>query len=188
MKVQYLWCWTLSSVSVCRQGYPSTPIPPLGPSPCRPLGTTTGVLPRRKNFPTHGPWDRDRSVPGHRKWSGCKKNPGNNGMQGVQRCAEVCGRVCRWAWSPGGGRVGQSGCTCMCKSWKMKSGCGGHIESTPPIGKVVPLGLVCDEKVLQDGWQGWTDMSKCGNVAGFRTHAHAHAQSAGGRWEGVAGT
>src|SRR5258708_3896623 len=33
----------------------STPIPPLGPSPCRPLGMTVGVLPRKKNFPTHGP-------------------------------------------------------------------------------------------------------------------------------------
>src|SRR5258707_325940 len=60
----------------------------------------------------------------------------------------------------------------MCKSWKMKSGCGGHIESTPPIGKVVPLGLVCDEKVLQDGWQGQMDTSKCRNVAGFRMHVH----------------
>src|SRR5258708_35822359 len=89
MKVQYLWCRTLSSVSVCRQGYPSTPILPLGPSPHRPLGMTTGVLPRRKNFPTHGPWDRDGSVPGHRKWSGCKKNPGNNGMQGVRKGVQV---------------------------------------------------------------------------------------------------
>src|SRR5258708_34338777 len=88
MKVQYLWWWTLSNVSVCRQGYPSTPIPPLGPSPHRPLGMTARVLPRRKNFPTHGPWDRDGSVPGHRKWSGCKKNPGKNGMQGAQRDAE----------------------------------------------------------------------------------------------------
>src|SRR5260221_8568533 len=88
----------------------------------------------------------------------------------------------------GGGQVGRSGCTCMCKSWKMKSGCGGHIESTPPIGKVVPLGLVCDEKVLQDGWQGWTDMSKCGNAARFGTHACVHAWSARGRWEEVVGT
>src|SRR5258707_14359701 len=63
---------------------------------------TAGVLPRRKNFPTHGPWDRDGSVPGHRKWSGCKKNPGKNGTQGAWRCAEVCGRVHRWAWSLGG--------------------------------------------------------------------------------------
>src|SRR5260221_8404647 len=70
--------------------YPSTPIPPLGPSPHRPLGMTAGVLPRRKNFPTHGPWDRDGSVPGHRKWSGCKKNPGKNGAGGVQRCTEGC--------------------------------------------------------------------------------------------------
>src|SRR5260221_3527962 len=90
MKVQYLWCRTLSSVSVCRQGYPSTPIPPLGLSPHRPLGMTARVLPRRKNFPTHGPWDRDGSVPGHRKWSGCKKNPGKNGVQGAQRCTEGC--------------------------------------------------------------------------------------------------
>src|SRR5258708_7394347 len=28
--------------------YPSTPITPLGLSPCRPLGTTVRVLPRRK--------------------------------------------------------------------------------------------------------------------------------------------
>src|SRR5258708_14977341 len=99
--------------------------------------------------------------------------------------AEVCRRVHRWAGSPGGGQVGWSGCTCMCKSWKMKSGCGGHIESTPPIGKVVPLGLVCDEKVLQDGWQGQTDMSKCGNAAGFRMRAHVcmHRVLEGdGRW------
>src|SRR6266436_2910585 len=43
---------------VVGQMYPSTPIPPLGPSPHRPLGMTVRVLPRRKNFPTHGPWDR----------------------------------------------------------------------------------------------------------------------------------
>src|SRR6266481_5006366 len=59
MKVQYLWCQTLSSVSICRLGYPSTPIPPLGPSPHRPLGMTIRDLPRRKKFPTHGPWDRE---------------------------------------------------------------------------------------------------------------------------------
>ncbi len=48
----------------------STPIPPLGPSPCRPLGTTVGVLPRKKNFPAHRPWDSEVGVPGHRnvKW------------------------------------------------------------------------------------------------------------------------
>jgi len=188
MKVQYLWCRTLSSVSVCRQGYPSTPIPPLGPSPCRPLGTTTRVLPRRKNFPTHGPWDRDGSVPGHRKWSGCKKNPGNNGAQGAQRCTEVCGRVCRWAQSLGGGQVGQSGCACMCKVGMMEIGCGGYLGGTPPIGKLEPLGLISGEKVLQDGWQGWMDTSKCGNVARFGACAHAHAQSARGRWEVVVGT
>src|SRR5258705_13698184 len=67
--------------------YPSTPIPPLGPSPCRPLGMTARVLPRRKNFPTHGPWDRDGSVPGHRKWSGCKKKPRK---KWCARCAEGC--------------------------------------------------------------------------------------------------
>src|SRR6266436_64496 len=39
--------------------YPSTPIPPLGPSPHRPLGMTIRDLPRRKKFPTHGPWDRE---------------------------------------------------------------------------------------------------------------------------------
>src|SRR5258708_2506292 len=56
MKVQYLWCQTLSNVSVCRLGYPSTPIPPLGLSPCRPLGTTIGVCPEgRKLLPMgHG--------------------------------------------------------------------------------------------------------------------------------------
>src|SRR5258707_9830821 len=75
--------------------YPSTPIPPLGPSPCRPLGMTVRVLPRKKNFPTHGPWDRDGSVPGHRKWSGCKKNPGKNGMQGVWKGVQV-GTEPRW--------------------------------------------------------------------------------------------
>src|SRR5260221_14407666 len=43
--------------------YPSTPIPPLGPSPHRPLGMTVRVLPRKKNFPTHGPWDREVCEP-----------------------------------------------------------------------------------------------------------------------------
>src|SRR5260221_10193803 len=43
---------------VVGQMYPSTPIPPLGLSPRRPLGMTVRVLPGRKNFPTHGPWDR----------------------------------------------------------------------------------------------------------------------------------
>src|SRR5258708_37965454 len=38
--------------------YPSSPTPPLGPSPHRPLGMTVRVMPRRKNYPTHGPWDR----------------------------------------------------------------------------------------------------------------------------------
>ena len=106
------------------------------------------------------------------------------------RCMEVCGRVHRWAQSPGRGQVGQSGCTCtVCaKVGMVEIGCGGHTGGTPPIGKVVPLGLVCDEKVLQDGWQGQTDASKCGNVARFRTHAHMHAWSARGRWEVVVGT
>src|SRR5258707_13835448 len=48
---------------VVGQMYPSTPTPPLGPSPHRPLGTTVRVLPRRKNFPTHGPWGRDVCKP-----------------------------------------------------------------------------------------------------------------------------
>src|SRR5258708_9275837 len=43
------------------------------------------------------------------------------------------------------------------------------VPSTPPIGKLEPLGLISGEMVLQDGWQGWTDMSKCGNVARFGT-------------------
>jgi len=32
------------------------------------------------------------------------------------------------------------------------------------------------KKVLQDGWQGQTDMSKCGSGAGFGTCTHAHMQ------------
>src|SRR5258708_20788818 len=48
---------------VVGQMYPSTPTPPLGPSPHRPLGMTVRVLPRRKNFPTHGPWDREVCKP-----------------------------------------------------------------------------------------------------------------------------
>src|SRR5258707_7589630 len=63
MKVQYLWCQTLSSVSVCGQGYPSTPIPPLGLSPHRPLGTTSQSLAQKEEFPTHGPWDREVCEP-----------------------------------------------------------------------------------------------------------------------------
>src|SRR5258708_26421030 len=43
--------------------YPSTPIPPLGLSPHRPLGMTVRILPRRKKFPTHGPWGRDVCKP-----------------------------------------------------------------------------------------------------------------------------
>src|SRR5258707_7050365 len=99
---------------------------------------------------------------------------------------EVCGRVHRWAQSLGRGQVGQSGytCTVCAKVGMVEIGCGGHTGGTPPIGKVVPLGLVCDEKVLQDGWQGWTDTSKCGNAAGFRMCTRA-CRSAGGRWEAV---
>src|SRR5258708_3611495 len=37
--------------------------PPLGLSPHRPLGMTAGILPRRKKFPTHGPWGRDVCKP-----------------------------------------------------------------------------------------------------------------------------
>src|SRR6266446_10313062 len=51
----------------------------------------------------------------------------------------------------------------MRKSWN-----GGNrvwwVPSTPPIGKLEPLGLISGEKVLQDGWQGWMDMSKCRNA------------------------
>src|SRR5258708_38978673 len=64
-------------------------------------------------------------------------------------------------------------------------GCGGYLGGTPPIGKLVPLGLVCDKKVLQDGWQGRTDMSKCRNAVGFGTRAcmHMHGVPEGdGRW------
>src|SRR5258708_3035193 len=43
-----------SSVSVCRQGYPSTPIPPLGLSPHRPLGMTSRSLAQKEEFPY--PW------------------------------------------------------------------------------------------------------------------------------------
>ena len=95
---------------------------------------------------------------------------------------EVHGRVHRWVQSLGGGRVGQSGCACMRKVGMMEIGCGGYLGGTPPIGKLEPPGLISGEMVLQDGWQGWTDMSKCSNAAGFGTHAVAHAQSAGGRW------
>src|SRR6266436_6602479 len=165
MKVQYLWCWTLSSVSVCRQGYPSTPIPPLGPSPHRPLGMTVGVLPRKKNFPTHGPWDRDGSVPGHRKWSGCKKNPGKNGVQGAWRCTEGC---TGGHGAQVGARLARVGVHVCAKVGMVEIGCGGYLGGTPPIGKLEPLGLISGEKVLQDGWQGWTDTSKCRNAAGFR--------------------
>src|SRR5258705_10094839 len=101
---------------------------------------------------------------------------------------EVCRRVHRWAQSPGGGRVGQSGCTCMCKVGMVEIGCGGYLGGTPPIGKLELLGLISDEKVLQDGWQGQMDTSKCGNAAGFGTCMCAHARSARGRWEVVVGT
>ena len=100
---------------------------------------------------------------------------------------KVHGRVCRWAQSPGGGWVGQSGCACMRKSWNG----GNRVWWVPrgyPIGKLEPLGLISGEKVLQDGWQGWTDMSKCGNVARFGMCVCTHAWSARGRWEVVVGT
>src|SRR5260221_8263020 len=50
---------------------------------------------------------------------------------------------------------------------------------------MMPLGLVCGEKVLQDGWQGRTDTSKCGNAARFGTRAHVHMHrvlEGDGRW------
>src|SRR5260221_10141019 len=94
---------------------------------------------------------------------------------------KVCRRVCRWAWSPGGGQVGQSGCACMRKVGMMEMGCGGYLGGTPPIGKLEPPGLISGEMVLQDGWQGWTDMSKCGNAAGFGTCVHGVPEG-DGRW------
>ncbi len=66
---------------------------------------------------------------------------------GKKWCAKVHRGVQKgaWAWSLGEGQVGQSGCTYMCKGWN-----GGSrvwwVPSTPPIGKMVPLGLVCGEK------------------------------------------
>src|SRR5258708_16261115 len=46
---------------------------------------------------------------------------------------------------------------------------------------MVPLGLVCGEKILEDGWQGRTDASKCGNVAGFGMRMHGVPEG-DGRW------
>ena len=82
-------------------------------------------------------------------------------------------------------RVGVHVCA---KVGMVEIGCGGYLGGTPPIGKLELLGLISGEKVLQDGWQGWTDMSKCRNAARFRTCAHMHAWSARGRWEVVVGT
>src|SRR5258707_7333692 len=97
---------------------------------------------------------------------------------------EVHGRVRRWAWSLGAGlaRVGVHVCA---KVGMVEIGCGGYLGGTPPIGKLEPLGLISGEKVLQDGWQGWMDMSKCGNAAGFGVHMHVrmHGVLEGdGRW------
>src|SRR5258707_4798840 len=129
---------------------------------------TTRVLPRRENFPTHGPWDRDGSVPGHRKWSGCKKNPGKNGVQGVQKCTEGCtGGHGAWV----GARLARVSVHVCAKVGMVEIGCGGYLGGTPPIGKLELLGLISGEKVLQDGWQGQTDTSKCRNAARFRMHA-----------------
>src|SRR5260221_3950602 len=100
---------------------------------------------------------------------------------------EVHGRVRRWAWSLGAAlaRVGAHVCT---KVGMVEIGCGGYLGGTPPIGQLELLGLISDEKVLQDGWQGQIDTSKCGNAAGFGTCMCAHARSARGRWEVVVGT
>src|SRR5258708_8286787 len=137
---------------------------------------TARVLPRRKNFPTHGPWDRDGSVPGHRKWSGCKKN----GMQGVQRCMEGCTGV----HGAQGARLARVGAHVCAKVGMVEIGCGGYLGGAPPIGKLEPLGLISGEMVLQDGWQGQMDMSKCRNAAGFgHVHVHMHGVLEGdGRW------
>src|SRR5258708_14190765 len=61
-------------------------------------------------------------------------------------------------------------------------------RGNPTIGKLELLGLISGEMVLQDGWQGQMDTSKCGNAARFGTCMGAHARSAGGRWEVVVGT
>src|SRR5260221_5162885 len=84
------------------------------------------------------------------------------------RCVEVHRRVCRWAQSPGGGWVGQSGCACMCKVGMMEIGCGGYLGGTPPIGKLEPLGLISGEMVLQDGWQGRCRWAKNQHLPGLR--------------------
>ena len=70
-------------------------------------------------------------------------------------------------------RVGAHVCA---KVGMVEIGCGGYLGGTPPIGKLEPLGLISGEKVLQDGWQGQTDASKCGNAAGFGVHACMECQ------------
>src|SRR5260221_9240245 len=99
---------------------------------------------------------------------------------GVQKGVQV-GTEPRWG-------LGWPECACMHKVGMVEIGCGGYLGGTPPIGKLELLGLISGEMVLQDGWQGWTDTSKCGNAAGFGARAHVHAQSARGRWEVVVGT
>ncbi len=94
---------------------------------------------------------------------------GTQGMQGGAQAID---------W----GQIGKLGVCMHMKVEKMKSGCGGHIESTPPWGQFVV------KNPPSDGWQGQMDTSKCSNVAGFGTHACTHAQSAGGRWEVMVGT
>src|SRR5258707_3538482 len=58
----------------------------------------------------------------------------------------------------------------MCKVGMVEIGCGGYLGGTPPIGKLELLGLLSGEMVLQDGWQGRMDTSKCGNAGRFGTH------------------
>src|SRR5258708_23073079 len=108
---------------------------------------------------------------------GVRKTQEKNGAQGVWRCVEGCTGGHR-AWVGAGlARVGAHVCT---KVGMVEIGCGGYLGGTPPIGKLELLGLISGEQVLQDGWRGQTDTSKCGNAAVFGMCAHAW--SARGRW------
>src|SRR5258705_9147852 len=87
--------------------------------------------------------------------------------RGAQRCVEGCAGG-HGAWV--GARLARVGAHVCAKVGMVEIGCGGYLGGTPPIGKLEPLGLISGEKVLQDGWQGWTDTSKCRNAAGFGMH------------------
>src|SRR5260221_11522791 len=102
-------------------------------------------------------------------------------MQGAWRCVEGCAGE-HGAWV--GARLARVGAHVCAKVGMVEIGCGGYLGGTPPIGKLEPLGLISGEMVLQDGWQGQMDMSKCGNAAGFgHVHVHMHGVLEGdGRW------